>query len=55
MQQFLYIYFYRVKAFYYRIGGFDFSLDQIKHGLLRGNKKSPQAYLRTLGGGDPRA
>ena len=43
------------KPFYYNISGLNFSLDEIKHGILRGNKRAPTAYLRTLNGNDPRA
>lgn len=42
------------KKFYYRIGQFDFTLDQIKHGLLRSNKKAPDAYLCSLSSSDDR-
>lgn len=31
------------------------NLDEIKHGLLRGNKKNPTAYMRSLGWNDSRA
>ena len=47
--------FVRGKKFYYRIGGLDFSLDEIKHGILRGNRKPPSAYMRTLNANDPKA
>lgn len=43
------------KKFYYRIGGMDFTLDEIKHGVLMGNRKPPAAYLRTLSANDPKA
>ena len=33
----------------------NFNLDELKHGVLRGNKKSPSAYLKTLSWNDPRA
>lgn len=46
---------YSMKPFYYNIGGFNFNLDEIKHGLLRANKKSPNAYLRALSGSDQKA
>jgi len=32
-------------AFFYNIGDMNFTLDDIKHGILRGNKKSPNSYL----------
>lgn len=35
---------YSSKPFFYNIGGINFDLDQIKHGILRGNRKSPIAY-----------
>lgn len=41
--------------FYYNIGGYDFTLDELKHGLLRGNKKKPGSFFRTLGKRDERA
>ena len=40
---------YSSKPFYYNIGGVNFNLEEIKHGLLRANKKNPQAYMKTLG------
>lgn len=43
------------KPFYYNISGLNFTLDEIKHGILRGNKRSPTAYLRVLSGNDPKA
>lgn len=49
-----YILHYSSKPFYYNISGLNFNLDEIKHGLLRGNKRNPQAYLRALGGYDER-
>lgn len=42
------------KKFFYRIGQFDFTLEEIKHGLLRNNKKAPDAYLRSLSSNDDR-
>lgn len=44
-----------MKKFFYRIGGFDFTLEEIKHGLLRGNKRAPDSYFRTLSSNDARA
>jgi hypothetical protein len=32
---------YQVKKFFYNIGGEDFTLDEIKHGMIRRNKKKP--------------
>jgi NIMA (never in mitosis gene a)-related kinase len=40
--------------FYYNIAGMDFSLNEIKHGVLRGNKKVPGAVFRTFSSGDKR-
>jgi hypothetical protein len=31
------------------------NLEELKHGILRGNKKAPNAYMRSLGANDPRA
>jgi hypothetical protein len=39
---------YSSKPFYYKIDDYNFNLDEIKHGILRNNKKSPNAYLKTL-------
>jgi hypothetical protein len=50
-----YYYDYSAKPFYYKIDEYNFNLDEIKHGILRGNKKSPLAYLKTLGWSDARA
>jgi NIMA (never in mitosis gene a)-related kinase len=42
--------------FYYNIGQLEFSLDDIKNGILRGNKKSPNAYFfRCFSANDSRA
>jgi len=41
--------------FFYNIGGYMFTLDQLKHGLLRGNKKPPYSFFRTLSDRDDRA
>jgi len=35
-------------SFYYNIAGCNFTLDEMKHGLLRGNRKSPFSYMRSL-------
>ena len=45
----------RSKPFYYNIGGMQFNLEELKHGVLRGNKKPPGAFMRSLSGGDSRA
>ena len=41
--------------FYYNIGGYEYTLDELKHGLLRGNKKKPGSFFRTLGKRDERS
>jgi len=47
---------YSAKPFYYNISGINFNLEEIKHGILRTNKKSPTAiYMRTLGWSDPKS
>jgi len=47
-----YVITYSSKPFYYNIGGSNFTLDEIKHGLLRNNQKSPFNYMRSLGQND---
>ena len=42
-------------SFYYNIGGYNFTLDELKHGLLRGNKKKPTSFFRTLSSSDDRS
>ena len=32
---------YSPKPFFYNIAGYNFNLEEIKHGLLRNNEKSP--------------
>jgi hypothetical protein len=46
---------YSSKPFFYTISGMNFNLDEVKHGLLRGNKKNPTAYMKSLGWNDPRS
>lgn len=46
---------YSSKPFYYNIGGINFNLDELKHGILRGNKRPPTAYVKTLGWSDQRS
>lgn len=47
---------FRRKPFFYCIGGLNFTLDEIKHGILRGNKRSPHSYIhRSLSWGDPKS
>jgi NIMA (never in mitosis gene a)-related kinase len=42
--------------FFYNIGQMEFNIEDIKHGILRGNKKSPNAYYyRNFADSDPRA
>ena len=36
------------KNFYYNISGANYSLDDIKHGMLRGNKPRPGHFMRIL-------
>lgn len=38
----------------YRIGGEDFSLNDIEHGILRGNRKAPASLIRQFRGNDTR-
>lgn len=38
----------------YEVGGRNYTLDVIEHGLLRGNRRAPLALRRTLSGTDPR-
>ena len=38
----------------YRIGGFDFSLDDIEHGILRGNRRHPRSLWSPFSKTDPR-
>eukprot|EP00826_Nyctotherus_ovalis_P064130 TRINITY_DN9401_c0_g1_i7.p1 TRINITY_DN9401_c0_g1~~TRINITY_DN9401_c0_g1_i7.p1 ORF type:complete len:592 (+),score=140.02 TRINITY_DN9401_c0_g1_i7:92-1867(+) len=42
------------ESFYYNIAGMEFTLGQVKHGVLRANRKSPDAYFRELSTGDKR-
>jgi len=45
----------KTEDFFYIIEDMKFTLDDIKHGILRGNRKSPKAYLfRSFGEKDPR-
>jgi Protein of unknown function, DUF547 len=50
-----YVFDYSSKPFYYNISHYNFSLDEIKHGLIRGNKRSPLAYMKTLNKHDEKA
>jgi restriction endonuclease S subunit len=40
------------KPFYYNIGGNNFSLEELKHGLLRNNIKAPMFYMRSMSSND---
>mmetsp|Transcript_17793 Transcript_17793/g.15703 ORF Transcript_17793/g.15703 Transcript_17793/m.15703 type:complete len:88 (+) Transcript_17793:362-625(+) len=40
---------------FYNIGGYNYTLDELKHGVIRGNRKKPGALLRTLNKNDPRS
>ena len=42
------------KPFKYCINAMDFSLEELKHGVLRSNKRSPGAFFKTLSAGDRR-
>jgi serine/threonine protein kinase len=41
-------------GFYYNISHNNFTLHELKHGVLRGNKKPPGSYTRVFYSGDPR-
>ena len=40
------------KKFYYNIAGTDFTIDDIKHGMLRGNRVKPGHFLSTISESD---
>jgi NIMA (never in mitosis gene a)-related kinase len=40
--------------FFYNIAGHNFTVDDVKHGILRSNKKSPDGHFRGWSGSDPR-
>ncbi|BAM79760.1 similar to guanine nucleotide exchange factor [Cyanidioschyzon merolae strain 10D] len=42
------------KSLSYRIAGMDFTLDDIEHGVLRGNQTRPYGLIRQFRPGDPR-
>lgn len=42
------------KKFFYNIADMNFTLEEIKHGLLRNNAKAPNAYFRCLSSNDER-
>jgi len=39
---------YTSKPFYYNIGGTNYKLDEIKHGMLRSNSRKPGCMMRAL-------
>lgn len=49
-----YVFQYQPKPFYYNIAGFNFNLEEIKHGLLRSNTKSPDNFLKSISANDDR-
>ena len=42
------------KQFYYNIAGFNFTLEEIKHGLLRNNLRAPMNYMKSMNANDNR-
>jgi len=42
------------KPFFYNIAGYSFSIDELKHGVLRNNIKCPLYYFRSLSATDER-
>jgi len=48
------VHYRRPPNFFYNIGGLNFTLEEIKHGVLRGNRKSPGAMFRNFSTGDKR-
>jgi len=49
-----YVLAYSPKKFSYNISGYNFNLEEIKHGLLRSNRKSPKNYMPSLNAKDER-
>ena len=43
------------KQFFYNVGGMTYTLEEMKHGVLWGNRKAPGAIFRTFSKGDQRA
>jgi len=41
--------------FFYNIGGYNFTLEELKHGLLRGNKRPQKSFFKTLSDSDERS
>lgn len=42
------------KKFFYNIAGYSFTLEEVKHGLLRNNSKAPGCYMRQFSSSDER-
>ena len=42
------------KPFFYNIAGVNYTLDDIKHGILRGNRRKPGSIMKVLSNGDPK-
>lgn len=42
------------RPFKYRLGPYDFTLEEIKHGLLRNNRRPPDAFLSAMSSTDER-
>jgi hypothetical protein len=42
------------KPFYYKIAGEDYTIDDIKHGMLRGNAPKVGHIMRVLSANDPK-
>jgi hypothetical protein len=42
------------RGVYYQVGNYNFSPDDIEHGILRGNRRPPYSLFRRFRGGDPR-
>jgi hypothetical protein len=45
---------YTVKPFFYNVAGVNYTLEDIKHGMLRNNKKRQGDYSELLKNGDPK-
>eukprot|EP01016_Furgasonia_blochmanni_P049541 TRINITY_DN752_c0_g1_i14.p1 TRINITY_DN752_c0_g1~~TRINITY_DN752_c0_g1_i14.p1 ORF type:complete len:532 (+),score=111.68 TRINITY_DN752_c0_g1_i14:114-1598(+) len=46
---------FNASSFVYYIDGNNYTLDEVQHGILRNNRKSPKSYFRSLAATDPRA
>lgn len=44
----------RAKKFFYNIGGLTYTLEELKHGVLRGNRRAPGGVFRYFSRADPR-